>query len=108
MSPTTRAVRLGLSRGWIEFRQILVSAQDIGFTIFFAAVIVVVLAFQRNATVEGTTISVAMATLPSVLGLHVAMGGFNGIAGPLTVEREDGTLLRAKALPHGMVGYLGR
>jgi ABC-2 type transport system permease protein len=28
------------------------------------------------------------------------------IAQPLTVEREDGTLLRAKAIPHGMTGYL--
>jgi ABC-2 type transport system permease protein len=35
--------------------------------------------------------------------------GFNGLAtmgGMLTVEREDGTLLRAKATPHGMTGYL--
>ncbi len=24
----------------------------------------------------------------------------------LTVEREDGTLLRAKAIPNGMIGYL--
>jgi ABC-2 type transport system permease protein len=28
------------------------------------------------------------------------------MGGMLTVEREDGTLLRAKATPHGMTGYL--
>ena len=35
--------------------------------------------------------------------------GFNGLAtlgGILTVDREDGTLLRAKATPNGMTGYL--
>jgi ABC-2 type transport system permease protein len=47
-----------------------------------------------------------MATLPSVVGMMVAMGAFTGAAGSLTVEREDGTLLRAKAIPHGMVGYV--
>jgi ABC-2 type transport system permease protein len=36
----------------------------------------------------------------------VASGGFLGAAGSLTVEREDGTLLRMKAIPQGMVGYL--
>jgi ABC-2 type transport system permease protein len=44
--------------------------------------------------------------LASVVGMNV---GFNGVAtlgGLLTVEREDGTLLRAKAIPNGMTGYL--
>jgi ABC-2 type transport system permease protein len=50
--------------------------------------------------------SLAMATLPSVLGLMIAWGGILGAAGSLTVERQDGTLLRMKAIPNGMVGYL--
>lgn len=106
MRPHLHAARLGLRRGWTEFRQILTSAQDTGFTVFFAVIVVVVLAFQRNSTVPGTSISLAMATLPSVLGMHIAMAGFMGPAGVLTIEREDGTLLRAKAVPHGMTGYL--
>jgi ABC-2 type transport system permease protein len=47
-----------------------------------------------------------MLTLPSILGMWVAVGGYQGAGGSLAVEREDGTLLRAKAVPHGMVGYL--
>jgi ABC-2 type transport system permease protein len=47
-----------------------------------------------------------MLTLPSILGTWVAVGGYTGAAGALAVEREDGTLLRAKAVPQGMVGYL--
>jgi ABC-2 type transport system permease protein len=105
MNPTAHAARLGLSRGWTEFRRSVVSAQEMGFTVFFALVIVVVLFFQRDRVVEGTTLSLAMATLPSVIGMLVAMGGL-GASGALALEREDGTLLRAKALPHGMVGYL--
>jgi ABC-2 type transport system permease protein len=105
MNPTVHAARLGLYRGWIEFRRSVVSAQEMGFTVFFALVIVVVLFFQRDRVVEGTTLSLAMATLPSVIGMLVAMGGL-GASGALALEREDGTLLRAKALPHGMVGYL--
>ncbi len=106
MNPRLSAVRLGLSRGWTEFRQSLTSPQDMGFNVFFAVAVVVVLFFQRGSTVEGASISLAMAPLPSVVGLMVASGGVMGAAGSLTVEREDGTLLRAKAIPHGMVGYL--
>jgi ABC-2 type transport system permease protein len=106
MNAVVFAGRLGLSRGWAEFRQSLTNLQDIGWNIFFAVAVVVVLFLQRDSTVEGTTMSVAMVTLPSVLGLMVASGGFLGAAGSLTVEREDGTLLRMKAIPQGMVGYL--
>jgi ABC-2 type transport system permease protein len=105
MNPVTHAARLGLSRGWMEFRRSVFSGQDMGFAVFFALVIVVVLFFQRDRVVEGTTLSLAMATLPSVVGMLVAMGGFSA-SGALTLEREDGTLLRAKALPYGMIGYL--
>jgi ABC-2 type transport system permease protein len=44
--------------------------------------------------------------LPSVLGMSIAFGGLVLLAQQLTVEREDGTLLRAKAVPNGMLGYL--
>lgn len=106
MNPIANAVRLGLARGWIEFRRYIASPQDMAFNVFVAAAVVAVLYFQRGRTIEGTSISVAMATLPSVLGLMVAQGGFQGAAGTLTLQREDGTLVRAKATPHGMVGYL--
>jgi ABC-2 type transport system permease protein len=106
MNPAMSAARLGLYRGWTEFRQSLTNPQDTGFTVFFAVAVVLTLFLQRDSRVEGSSMSVAMATLPSVLGLMIAMGGFTGAAGSLTVEREDGTLLRMKAVPNGMVGYL--
>jgi ABC-2 type transport system permease protein len=106
VNPVVGATRLGLARGWTEFRQRALGSQDMAFNVFFAIVVLVVLGFQRSSTVPGTSLPLAMVTLPSILGMHVAMGGFIGAASTLTVEREDGTLLRAKTVPHGMVGYV--
>jgi ABC-2 type transport system permease protein len=109
MNPTLYAARLGLARGRAEFRQSLTDPQQMGFQVFFAVAFVIVLLFQRGSTVEGTNVSLAFAVLPGVLGMMVAVGGLQGAAGSLAVEREDGTLLRAKAVPNGMVGYfIGR
>jgi ABC-2 type transport system permease protein len=105
MNPTLYAARLGLARGWAEFRQSLTDPQQLGGQVFFAIAFVIVLVFQRDSTVAGTNVSLAFAVLPGILGMMVAVGGL-GAAGSLAVEREDGTLLRAKAVPNGMVGYL--
>ena len=106
MQPTVHAARLGLSRGWTEFRHYLTAPQELGWNLFFVTVFGVVLLFQRNATVEGSTLPLAMLTLPGIIGMWVAVTGYQGAAGWLAAEREDGTLLRAKAVPQGMVGYL--
>ena len=106
MNATMHAVRLGLVRGWTEFKLSMTNPQESGGTLFFGAIFLIVLIFQRNATVEGTEMSLAMVTLPSIIGMLIAVSGIMGAASALTVEREDGTLLRAKAIPHGMVGYL--
>ncbi|GAA4922032.1 ABC-2 type transport system permease protein [Nonomuraea thailandensis] len=106
MNPTLHAARLGVTRGWVEFRQQLTSAQDMGFTVVSTAALVVVLYFQRDATLPGTGVSLAAATLPGLVGLMIPLNGLMGAVGALSVEREDGTLLRAKAVPQGMVGYL--
>ena len=70
------------------------------------AAFVLVLVFQRDSELSGTGFSLALATLPGLIGMNVAMGGWMGTAQTLAVEREDGTLLRAKSTPNGMVGYL--
>ena len=105
MNPTVYAVRLGLSRGWREFRQPLTSVGDIFWYVFIAVAFTVVLFFQRDSTVKGTDVSLAFSVLPGILGMMVAFTALQGAAGALAVEREDGTLLRAKAIPNGIVGY---
>ena len=104
MNAVTHATRLGISRGWIEFKQYLRSPQEMIWTIVISAIFIGVLWFQRDQTIEG--VSLALLTLPSLLGMTIAQGGFMGAASVLSLDREDGTLLRAKATPQGMVGYL--
>ncbi|HUG85823.1 MAG TPA: ABC transporter permease [Euzebya sp.] len=106
MNPTVHAVRVGLRRGWIEFVQSLRSAQDQGFYLFMALATLSYLYVRRNAEIEGTTLSYPTLAMPSILGALVAFGIVIGPAYALAMEREDGTLLRAKAIPNGMTGYV--
>ncbi|MFC7326293.1 ABC transporter permease [Marinactinospora rubrisoli] len=103
---TLYTVRLGLARGWIEFRQTLTSSQDLWSYLGNSVVFMAVLLFLRGDVVDGTPISVAAMSMPGVLGMLIVFGGVLSMTQLLTTEREDGTLLRAKAMPHGMGGYL--
>jgi ABC-2 type transport system permease protein len=67
---------------------------------------VVVLLFMRGSTVPGTDFALGAMVLPSLVGMSIGFGGLTGPASTIAVDREDGTLLRAKATPNGMVGYL--
>jgi ABC-2 type transport system permease protein len=105
MSPAINAIRLGVVRGWIEFKMFfLKNPQSLLSTVIFAVLLVAVLWFQRDAKFGG--VSLAMLTLPGLLGMLIANEGLSSIAKLLSYDREDGTLLRAKAIPQGMVGYL--
>ncbi|NGM11436.1 ABC transporter permease [Verrucosispora sioxanthis] len=106
MSPLVVAARAGLSRGRIELRQSFTNAETLWGYLFPTVVLLVVMFFLRGAKVPGTEFSLGAQTLPSTLGMTVAFGGLVTMASILTVEREDGTLLRAKATPNGMFGYL--
>lgn len=104
--PTVVAARLGVWRGFLEMRQSLSTRADQIWLVTINGAFVLVLVFQRDADLSGTGFSLALATLPGLIGMNVAMGGWMGTAQTLAVEREDGTLLRAKSTPNGMVGYL--
>lgn len=106
MTAARLAVRAGFARGWIESRNYFRSRDELSWNVLLAVVFAVVLFFQRNSVVDGTDQSLASVVLPGMLGMTVAWGGLSGAAGILAIEREDGTLLRAKAVPHGMVGYV--
>ncbi|MFI7119559.1 ABC transporter permease [Amycolatopsis sp. NPDC049868] len=106
MNPIQHSVRLGVRRGWLESRQMMTNREDLFNTFLFPAIFVVVMFFMRGAKLPGTEFSLGAATVPSVLGASIVFSGMLGMAGVLAVEREDGTLLRAKATPNGMIGYL--
>ncbi|MEU0503647.1 ABC transporter permease [Nocardia sp. NPDC005998] len=106
MNPIDTAVRAGTRRGLIELRQMLTTPQDLWGMLFWPVAMIVVLFFMRDAKFQASGLGLGSLALPSILGMFVAFNGMFGIAQALTMEREDGTLLRAKATPNGMVGYL--
>ena len=105
MNPTTNAIRTGLRRGWIEFKQSVKSPQDQGFYLFTALVVLAYLFFNRDNEVEGSNLLYPTVAMPSMLGALIAFGMIIGPAYTIAMEREDGTLLRAKAVPHGILGH---
>jgi ABC-2 type transport system permease protein len=100
------AAALGVRRSGIELRQILTYWPDLIQNVFFPAIGIVVLFLMRGHHVPGTTFSLGSLTLPSVIGMGFVMGGMLGVTGLIAVDREDGTLLRAKATPGGMTAYV--
>lgn len=106
MNPTITAIQTGLRRGIIELRQTLTNNQDLWNYLFLPAVFLIVMFFLRGNTVPGTDFSLGSAAIPGLAGMQVAFGGLLTLAMTLIMEREDGTLLRSKAIPNGMLGYL--
>jgi ABC-2 type transport system permease protein len=68
-------------------------------------VTLVAIFFLRDRSFVASGPTLCTLALPSVLGMFVALGMLLMVQ-YLTAEREDGTLLRAKAIPNGIGGYL--
>jgi len=100
------ALRSGLARGLIELRQTLTNWTDLWTYLFPSVLLLGTIYFMRDADVPGTDFSLGARTLPSSFGMGLAFAGLVTVAQLLVVDREDGTLLRAKATPNGMSGYL--
>jgi ABC-2 type transport system permease protein len=77
VSPAVNAVRLGLSRGWREFRQTLTSPQELGWFVILAVVFLAVL------ILTGRIVSVSLGTLLSLL-IIVVPAAISGIFYPIT------------------------
>ena len=106
MNTTKHAIRTGIQRGWHEFVLSLKSPQDQGFYLFMSLAILGYLWFNRNNELEGTGLMLPSFAMPSILGGLIAFGLVIGPGYALAMEREDGTLLRSKAVPHGLTGYV--
>jgi ABC-2 type transport system permease protein len=98
--------RAGVARGGIELRQTLTTVSDLWTYLFPAILLLGAIFFMRDAHVPGTNFSLGAQTLPGSFGMGLAFSGLLTVAQLLIVDREDGTLLRAKATPNGMLGYL--
>lgn len=109
MSSRSVAVRAGFRRAGIEIRQMFTDPQGLAAVFLFPALIMVALFFMRNGTFESTGFGLAVLALPGVMGTIIFFNGVYTIGEAIVLDREDGTLLRAKATPNGMIGYfIGR
>jgi ABC-2 type transport system permease protein len=107
MNPVLYAIRVGIARGLIEWRATVTRPPELfGNYLMVPAVLLTVMMFQRSTVVAGTSLPLATLALPGSLGMLAGYGSMVGIATILSAEREDGTLLRAKAVPNGMIGYV--
>lgn len=106
MNLATHAIRVGRERGWTEFKNSLKAPQDLGFYVVVTGIALAYLIANRDSEVEGTSLLLPTVLIPSILGGLLAFGMIIGPAYQIAIEREDGTLLRAKAIPHGMAGYV--
>lgn len=97
------AFRLGIERGWIEFKIMVKDPQTIIWSIIMFSIFLFVLWLQKDTKFDG--VSLALLTLPSLLGMQIASSGFSDVAAGLSYDKEDGTLLRAKAIPGGISAY---
>ncbi|GAB3461679.1 ABC transporter permease [Actinophytocola sediminis] len=101
MSP----LRAGWTRGLIELRQSFTNGAELWAHLCWPLLMVGVTFFLRDVSFGGSGFLLGTLVLPSILGMNVAVGMVS-MSQLLTADREDGTLLRAKATPNGMVAYL--
>ena len=100
------ALRLGARRGWTDFLQSLRSAQDQAFYVITGLLVVGYLYLRRDDRFQaGSDLLVPTVSLPGILAGLLAFGVVIGPAYQLAMDREDGTLLRYKAVPNGLRGY---
>ncbi|MGW6820532.1 ABC transporter permease [Streptomyces sp. NPDC055005] len=99
------ALQAGWARGGIELRQSFTNGSDLFNHFFWPVLMLVVLYFLRDVSFGDSGFELGTLVLPGILGMNAAMAMVS-MSQLLTAEREDGTLLRAKATPHGMPAYL--
>jgi hypothetical protein len=102
------AVQAGLNAGWIELSHCFTMVED-AFEILpipLISVAILLLVDVKHVHVPGTHFLIGGTLLAGMLILNVSVNGMAGMAMTLTAAREDGTLLRAKATPNGMLGLL--
>lgn len=99
------SLQLGCTRGWISFRSLATTREGVMQYVVWNGIPLIVLILNRNSTLPGTDIPLGATLLPGFLAMMLVFGVM-GTAYTLASEREDGTLLRAKAVPGGMTTYV--
>ncbi len=102
------AVRAGLNQGRVELSHCFTMPEDTLEILPLPLISVAVMLglHAKHDHLPGTHFLITSTVLAGMLVLNIALNGMAGLGMRLTADREDGSLLRAKATPNGMVGYL--
>lgn len=98
-------LRAGLRRARIELRHQILSPMVL-FALLGPVVMLAVLFWLRDSQLMESALSFGQFLVPAYLAFGIISGGVLGVSGEITTERDDGTLLRAKTVPHAMTGHL--
>lgn len=98
-------LRAALHRSRVDLRHQLLSPLVIAAALG-PVVMLVVLWFLRDSQLMESALSFGQFLVPAYLTLGIISGAVLGVSGEITQERDDGTLLRSKAVPHAMTGHL--
>ena len=109
MNPVATATAAGIRRGLIEFRNAMTTRNEVvPNTVFGLLPFAALVLFARS----GEVFDLGTESVPWVRfaapGMFAIVVAFN-MLGPmftLPTERDDGTLLRVRTLPHGLTGYV--
>lgn len=105
---TRAAVRAGLNHGRIELSHCFTMLEDTLEILPLPVLSVVILlaVSAKHKHLPGTHTLLSSTILAGMVVMNVGLNGIVGLGVRLTADREEGTLLRAKATPNGMLGYL--
>ena len=104
MTAVAPSLRAGATRGLIELRQAFTGMELVNQLLWPVATLAAVF-FLRDVAIGTTGQTLGTMVLPGALGMFVALGMLL-VVQQLAADREDGTLLRAKATPGGIRAYL--
>lgn len=101
---TPAILRAAAAQAWISLKRKYTTWTGLS-TLIWAPIMLCVLWFLRDTDFRDL-VPAAGFVLAGFLAFGIFAGAVMGLAGETQQEREDGTLLRAKAVPHGMTGHL--
>lgn len=99
-------IKTGLASGRIELRHLFTTPSDLVALFLPTVAFMVVIAFLRFVPVNGGGLSYGALMVAGMVGSGLLTTGVTLMTQTLASDREDGGLLRAKALPNGMPAYL--
>nr|BFE81975.1 hypothetical protein GCM10020093_045760 [Planobispora longispora] len=102
-----KALRIGIKRGWTEHTHLLKTRKElVGTLIGTVGVFAALTLWMGDSTIEGTGVSRITFMMVGFLAYTVFGTALMTLPMALVTDREEGTLLRLRAIPGGIPAYL--